>query len=70
LLVPAGDRAALEAALRRLLADAGLRQSLGARAAATVRERYGLQSVLAHWDTVFARVRRRDAVAADAGSLA
>lgn len=70
LLVPAGDRVALEAALRRLLADAALRQSLGARAAATVRERYGLQSVLAHWDRVFAQVRRRNAVAADAGSLA
>jgi glycosyltransferase involved in cell wall biosynthesis len=71
LLVPAGDRAAFESALRRLLADDALRQALGVQAAAAVRERYGLQAVLAHWDGVFAQARRRhDAVPADAGSPA
>jgi GalNAc-alpha-(1->4)-GalNAc-alpha-(1->3)-diNAcBac-PP-undecaprenol alpha-1,4-N-acetyl-D-galactosaminyltransferase len=59
LLVPAGDRAALEAALRQLLADSALRVSLGAKAAASVRDRFGLPAVLARWDAVFAQARRR-----------
>ncbi len=56
-LVPAGDRAQLREALRRVLADPDLRRDLGARAAASVRRRYALPAVLAEWDTLFDAVR-------------
>jgi glycosyltransferase involved in cell wall biosynthesis len=59
LLVPAGDCAALEDALRQLLPDEALQELLGRRAAASVRDRFGLSSVLERWDAVFARARRR-----------
>lgn len=57
LLVPAGDRAKLTDALRRLLSDSALRQSLGARAAQSVRDRYALPAVLEKWDHLFDVVR-------------
>lgn len=57
LLVPAGDRDALREALRRIMSDAGLREQLGLRASAAVRQRYALASVLAHWDELFDAVR-------------
>lgn len=57
LLVPAGDRVGLTDALHRLMSDAALRQQLGARAAAAVRQRYALASVLAEWDQLFEAVR-------------
>jgi len=56
LLVPAGNRDALGAALRRLLGEPALRRQLGERAAGSVRERYALSSVLAHWDLLFEEV--------------
>jgi glycosyltransferase involved in cell wall biosynthesis len=42
LLVPAGDRAALSAALRRLLTDDGLRRTMGAAGHARARELFDL----------------------------
>lgn len=59
LLVPARDRAALGQALARLMGDATLRVALGARAAASVRDRYTLEAVLAQWDQLFARAREK-----------
>jgi len=56
LLAPAGDRAALAAALDRLMRDADLRRELGARAARSVRERYALPAVVARWDELFEAV--------------
>ena len=47
LLIPPADVSALGAALSRLLADAGLRQSMGAAAAAFVRPRFGVDGYLA-----------------------
>jgi glycosyltransferase involved in cell wall biosynthesis len=44
LLVPAGDVAALRAATRRLLDDAGLRARLGANARASARRRFSFES--------------------------
>ena len=52
LLVPAGDAAALEAALRRLIADPALRERFAARAP-EVRERFSLASVSAQWEQLF-----------------
>ncbi|MDX9768271.1 MAG: glycosyltransferase family 4 protein [Ectothiorhodospiraceae bacterium] len=57
LLVPVGDVAALAGGLRRLLMDPKLRCELGARAAASVRERYALARVLDEWDALFEAVR-------------
>ncbi|MFT0546338.1 glycosyltransferase family 4 protein [Allopusillimonas ginsengisoli] len=54
-LVPLGDDAALRDALARLMDDAVLRDVMGRRAAASVRERYGLSDIMARWDKVFAR---------------
>ncbi|MFC3337767.1 glycosyltransferase family 4 protein [Paracandidimonas soli] len=53
LLTPMDDDGALAANLGRLMEDAQLRQSLGMKAAASVRARYGLPSVLAQWDGAF-----------------
>ena len=55
--MPAGDRDALREALRRLLSDPALRQQMGVRAAAAVRQRYALASVLSEWDELFEAVR-------------
>jgi glycosyltransferase involved in cell wall biosynthesis len=51
LLVPAGDEAALAAALARLMADPGARRALG-DAARGVTERFSLERVLGLWDAV------------------
>lgn len=53
LLVPLQAPAALEGALATLMADSAERERLGRRAAESVRERYGLASVLAQWQTLF-----------------
>lgn len=53
LLVPAGDETALTSALARVMGDPGLRCNLGAKAAASVRERYSLDRVLSIWDEIF-----------------
>jgi glycosyltransferase involved in cell wall biosynthesis len=44
LLVPAGDIAALRAAIQRLLNDADLRHRLGANARASARRRFSFES--------------------------
>jgi glycosyltransferase involved in cell wall biosynthesis len=56
LLVPNGDGAALTNALAHLMSDAILRADLGRRAAAAVRHRYALPTVLAQWDNLFEQV--------------
>lgn len=53
ILVPLNDEAALEEALSALMGDPQERERLGLRGAESVRERYGLKQVLAHWDAVF-----------------
>ncbi|MBB5215244.1 glycosyltransferase family 4 protein [Parapusillimonas granuli] len=55
LLAPLGDQPALCNALEQLMSDPTLRDVMGRRAAASVRERYGLPGILAQWDGVFAR---------------
>jgi glycosyltransferase involved in cell wall biosynthesis len=53
LLAPVGDDAALAEALAQVMgASADWRESLGGRAAASVRARYGLDEVLRRWDEV------------------
>ena len=59
LLVPAGDRAQLAEALRRVMSDPAARRELGARAAESVRRRYALPAVLAEWDALFDAVRSK-----------
>ena len=56
LLVQNNDDAALTDALARLMGDAALRADLGRRAAAAVRRRYALPTVLAQWDNLFEQV--------------
>lgn len=56
LLVPAGDAARFQAELARVMADDALRKELGDKAAASVRGRYSVDSVLAEWDQLFAQV--------------
>lgn len=56
LLVPAGDVAKLEAALRRLMGDPPLRQQMGARAV-EVRERFSVQRVTRMWEELFEDLR-------------
>ncbi|NYT58989.1 glycosyltransferase family 4 protein [Alcaligenaceae bacterium] len=55
-LIPLDNHDALVAGLGQLIDDATLRDTLGQRAAATVRARYGLPQVLALWDALFASV--------------
>lgn len=52
LLVPAGDGAALETALRRLMDDAAWRRQFGERATGA-RERFSLQRVAGMWEALF-----------------
>lgn len=52
-LVPLNDPAALEQALSELMADSRLRGVLGMRASTSVRERYGMPSILMQWDHIF-----------------
>lgn len=54
LLVPAGNPAALESALARIMGDAALRKDLGSRARKSVMDRYSLPAVLKTWDAIFA----------------
>lgn len=56
LLVPLHDSDALESALARLMGDPEERARLGAQGARSVRERYGLEHVLEHWDGLFKEV--------------
>lgn len=53
LLARLDDDVALASSVERLMKDSELRRSLGLEAAASVRSRYGLASVLAQWDSVF-----------------
>jgi 2-deoxystreptamine N-acetyl-D-glucosaminyltransferase/2-deoxystreptamine glucosyltransferase len=55
LVVPAGDSAALAAAIDRLLADPGLRDRLAAAARAFVAPRFGLDTMLDRMEAVFRR---------------
>lgn len=58
-LLPLNDSKALVRALHDLMTDEESRQTLGRRAAQAVRQRYGLNHVLAQWDTLFERIRKR-----------
>jgi len=64
-LVPLNDRERLRAEIARLLVDPDARQRIGARAAASVRQRYCLASILAEWDRLIlaARGARGSAIA-------
>jgi Glycosyltransferase len=57
-LVPLNDEIALENALDQLMSDAVERDLLARRGAQSVRERYGLDQVLARWDSLFQAVRK------------
>ncbi|EKS70705.1 MULTISPECIES: glycosyltransferase family 4 protein [Caballeronia] len=59
LLVPAGDKAALIDALRRVMSDEALRAELGRKAAASVRQRYSSPAILRQWDAIFAQLGAR-----------
>ncbi|WP_269900473.1 glycosyltransferase family 4 protein [Paenalcaligenes faecalis] len=52
-LVLPDNEQALRRALSELMIDPRLRGVLGQRAAASVRERYGMAAILDHWDLVF-----------------
>ena len=56
LLVPLNDERALGLTLERLILDAELRASLGARARASVIERFALNKILEQWDVLFKEV--------------
>lgn len=56
-LVPLNDRERLRAEIARLLGDPEARQRIGARAAASVRQRYRLPSILAEWDRLILSAR-------------
>ncbi|MGF6769051.1 glycosyltransferase involved in cell wall biosynthesis [Paraburkholderia sp. GAS199] len=56
LLIAPDDAAALADALRRLLADAALREELGKKGARSIRERYSVPAILAIWDQLFSRL--------------
>lgn len=53
LLVPMNQDVALQQALTQLMENASLRGQLGAKAAKSVRHRYGMDTVLAQWDQLF-----------------
>jgi len=56
LLIPTGNKDALEQGLRRLFVDDSLRTELGARAAQSIRNRYSVDTVLQKWDALFQQV--------------
>ncbi|NYT35727.1 glycosyltransferase family 4 protein [Allopusillimonas soli] len=58
-LVPLHDTQALEDALARLMRDPLLREVMGRRAAAWVRQHYGIAEILARWDALFEETGRR-----------
>ena len=53
LLVPLDDERALKHVLSRLMADEGLRQSLGRQARASATARFAVSAVLSQWDKLF-----------------
>lgn len=58
LLVPLNDEAALEHALASLMESPQERSRLARQGARSVRERFGLEQVIAHWDTLFDQVTK------------
>jgi GalNAc-alpha-(1->4)-GalNAc-alpha-(1->3)-diNAcBac-PP-undecaprenol alpha-1,4-N-acetyl-D-galactosaminyltransferase len=54
-LAPLGDDRSLSSSLSQLMADSTLRQAMGRRAGAHVRERYSLERIVQQWDTIFDR---------------
>jgi glycosyltransferase involved in cell wall biosynthesis len=56
LLVPMNDERALAHELERLLKNVDLRQSLGNKARASVKERFALDRVLEQWDSLFEEI--------------
>jgi glycosyltransferase involved in cell wall biosynthesis len=58
LLTPAGDAAALAAALGRLLADPELRRNLGSAGRATYESRFRLERMVDRTDGIYARLRK------------
>lgn len=52
-LVALDDERALEQALAQLMADAGLRETLGRKARASVLKRFALDNILQQWDVLF-----------------
>lgn len=52
-VVPPRDPAALDAALGRLAADAGLRQRLGAAGRRTAEEKYSLSAIVGQYETLY-----------------
>jgi len=55
-LVPLNDEEAIEQALADLMGNPQARAELGERGARSVRERYGLEQVLEHWNGLFQEV--------------
>jgi glycosyltransferase involved in cell wall biosynthesis len=58
LLFPPGDTAALTAAMRALLADAGRRAVMGRRAREIARERFDVEDSVARYAALFRELRR------------
>lgn len=58
MLVPMGDRSALESAIAELIADPDLRARLGARLRATIKSDYNLDTVEQRYEVVYQSVRR------------
>lgn len=56
-LIEPGDRAALSAVLRRLVRDPGLRERVGAAAAASVRDRFAIEGVVSQIERNYRSLR-------------
>ncbi|MEU9992596.1 stealth conserved region 3 domain-containing protein [Streptomyces sp. NPDC048045] len=63
LLVPAGDKESLAAAMSTLMADDTLRRSYGAAGRAGVQERFSAQRITAQWEELFTLLTARRATA-------
>ena len=61
-LVPLHQSGALINALQGLMQDEAERHRLGRKAAASVRQRYGLPTILAQWDDIFTHATQRDSM--------